>query len=172
MILEQPVRRPSFFKQPFPVAVAALVVGATVATGVPALADGQDPARAHHRAVSVPWVTISSSEYTTAQGGVPQELGNSFGTRTKLLDQYGENTIGAIYSTCTKVEAGPDQLYCTSLLKFGPEKQVTLSVVVPLGDGAAKEFDGTITGGNYAYEGVTGVAHFTLKNGNYEVTFP
>ncbi|MFB8236691.1 hypothetical protein ACFC58_09075 [Kitasatospora purpeofusca] len=166
------MRRPSFFKQPFPVAVAALVVGATVATGVPALADGQDRGGAHHRAVSVPWVTISSSEYTTAQGGVPQELGNSFGTRTKLLDQYGENTIGAIYSTCTKVEAGPDQLYCTSLLKFGPEKQVTLSVVVPLGDGAAKEFDGTITGGNYAYEGVTGVAHFTFKNGNYEVTFP
>ncbi|MGY0459605.1 hypothetical protein ACW14Y_05030 [Kitasatospora sp. cg17-2] len=159
-------------KRTLALVLAGTAFGATVATGVPALADGQDLGGAHHRAVSVPWVTISSSGYTTAQGGVPQELGNSFGTRTTLLDQYGENTIGTIYSTCSKVEAGPDQLYCTSLLKFGPEKQVTLSVVVPLGDGAAKEFDGTITGGNYAYEGVTGVAHFTLKNGNYEVTFP
>ncbi|WP_030394064.1 MULTISPECIES: hypothetical protein [Kitasatospora] len=166
------MRRPSFFKRPLPVAVAALVVGAAAATGVPALADGQNPGGAHRGGASIPWVTISSSGYTTAQGGVPQELGNSFGTRTTLLDQYGENTIGTIYSTCSKVEAGPDQLYCTSLLKYGPEKQVTLSVVVPLGDGAAKEFDGTITGGNYAFEGASGVAHFTLKNGNYEVTFP
>lgn len=152
--------------------LAGTALGAAAAFSAPALASGQGGGGALRAGASIPWITVKASDYTTAQGGVPQELGNSFGTRAAFNDQYNENALGTVYSTCSKVEAGPDQLFCTSLLKFGPQNQVTLSVVVPLGEGAAKEFDGTITGGNYAFEGASGTAHFTLKDGNYEVIFP
>ncbi|WP_033821492.1 hypothetical protein [Kitasatospora sp. MBT63] len=99
-------------------------------------------------------------------------MGNSFGTRAAFNDQWNEKPLGTLYSTCSKVEAGPDQLLCSSVVKYSPDNLVTLSVVVPADEAAAKEFIGTVTGGTGVYQGVTGAAVFELKDGNYQVTFP
>ncbi|MGW6914663.1 hypothetical protein ACWGB8_12725 [Kitasatospora sp. NPDC054939] len=158
-------------KRALALVLAGTMAGAAAALTVPALADSRTPDGGPRagRSAPIPAVIIDSA-FRTSLGGAPQEVGNVFATRAGLTDDEGA-AAGTAYSTCTKVETGPDRVLCHTLLKLGPENQVSLSVLVPTGDGAPKEFDGSVTGGAYAYSGASGTAHFRLEShGSYDLS--
>ncbi|MFF2042557.1 hypothetical protein ACFVVX_19225 [Kitasatospora sp. NPDC058170] len=164
-------------KRALALVLAGTVVGAAAALSVPALADTQAPGGSHRatRAAQVPDLTIDPTG-TSDLGGVPQGIGNAFGSRAVIKASADGNAIGTAYGVCAKDALGDeqDQVICTSILKFDDKNQISLSAVMPVPHEGAKAqlFDAVVTGGSLAYEGLTGEAHFTPRSdGAYDVSF-
>ncbi|MFD4907247.1 hypothetical protein [Kitasatospora purpeofusca] len=170
------MRRPSFFKQPFPVAVAALVVGATVATGVPALADGQDRAdtRRSVRVAVIPDLVIDSVAAPLAGGAVP-EVGVPCTTKATFKAARGSDA-GTAYGLCMKLAVGAeaDDVYCTLQLKFDEGSELAIAVIASIAHEGVKlkQFTGAVTGGTLRFSESNGNANFSAnEDAGYDLMF-
>ncbi|WP_033219507.1 hypothetical protein [Kitasatospora phosalacinea] len=144
--------------------IVALAVGAAavVVAGVPALA-GAATTDAHRAAP--PTVTIDFTG-TNSAGGAANAIGAGFGGTATAKDATGA-TIATVYDQCTKDVISVDSVtaFCTADLVFTSGDQVTFTAVVPIDNPLTakypKKFDGVITGGTGAYQGLTGAVHIT-----------
>ncbi|KJY30116.1 hypothetical protein [Streptomyces sp. NRRL S-495] len=168
--------RPFFFKQPFPVAVAALVVGATAAMGVPALADGQDRADTHRsvRAAVKPDLVIDSVAAPLAGGAIP-DVGVPYATKATFKATRGSDP-GTAYGLCTKMVAGAeaDSVYCTLQLKFDEGSELAIAVLASVAHEGVKlkEFTGSVVGGTLRFADANGNANFSAnEDAGYDLMF-
>ncbi|QKW22463.1 hypothetical protein HUT16_28325 [Kitasatospora sp. NA04385] len=143
--------------------IIALAVGtAAVVAGVPALA-GAATTDAHRAAP--PALTIDFTG-TNSAGGAASAVGAGFGGTATAKDASGA-TVATVYDQCTKdvVTADSVTAFCTADLVFTDGDQVTFTAVVPIDNPLTakypKKFDGVITGGTGAYQGLTGAVHIT-----------
>ncbi|WP_328953396.1 hypothetical protein [Kitasatospora purpeofusca] len=169
-------RRPSFFKQPFPVAVAALLVGATAAMGVPALADGQDRADTHRsvRVAVIPDLVIDGVAAPLA-GGVIPDVGVPYATKAGFKAARGSDT-GTAYGLCTKMVAGAeaDDIYCTLQLKFVEGSELAITVIASVAHEGVKlkQFTGSLVGGTLRFSDAAGNANFSAnEDAGYDLMF-
>ncbi|GAA3023105.1 hypothetical protein GCM10020229_38070 [Kitasatospora albolonga] len=170
------MRRPLFFKQPFPVAVAALVIGATAAMGVPALATGEDRVDTHRsvRVAVIPDLVIDSVATPLAGGAIP-EVGVPYATKATFKAARGSDA-GTAYGLCTKMTVGSDadSVYCTLQLKFDEGSEIAIAVLASVAhEGVTlKQFTGSVIGGTLRFSDSTGNANFSANSdGGYDLMF-
>ncbi|WP_405020823.1 hypothetical protein OHV05_32060 [Kitasatospora sp. NBC_00070] len=172
------MHRPLPTKRTLAFVLAGTVVGAAIALGGPALADGRAPGGSHrtNRAAPPPELIIDAPTSGKVGEGA-QALGNAFGSQVTIKAAKDESVIGTAYSACVTEEIGTeqDQVFCTIVLKFKDENQIALSAVVPVPHEGVKAqtFDAVVTGGSFVYEGISGSAHFEVRKegGGYDLTF-
>ncbi|BAJ31756.1 MULTISPECIES: hypothetical protein [Kitasatospora] len=141
----------------------ALAVGAAaVVAGVPALA-GAATTDAHRAAPPALTIDFTGSN---SLAGAANAVGAGFGGTAAAKDASGAQ-VATVYDQCTKDAVAVDSVtaFCAADLVFTGGDQVTFTAVVPIDNPLTakypKQFDGVITGGTGAYQGLTGAVHLT-----------
>ncbi|WP_042421436.1 allene oxide cyclase barrel-like domain-containing protein [Streptacidiphilus anmyonensis] len=152
-------------------AAAAGVAALALVAGVSGTASA-----AHLRAANVPAMTLDFNG-SNDEAGAANSVGAGFGGTAAVKDTSG-NKIGTAYDMCDKdgINANSVTVFCSGEIVLSNGDQIAVSGVFPIQDPATatypKSFEGVVTGGTGAYEGMTGTAHFTNRSlGVYDVTF-
>ncbi|KDN82187.1 hypothetical protein [Kitasatospora cheerisanensis] len=154
--------------------LVALAIGAAVVAGVPALAGASTTET--HRAATPPTLNLDFSG-TNSEAGAATAVGAGFGGTATMTNAAGTG-IGTAYDMCDKDKLSLNAItaFCTVDLAFVTGDQVTFSAVVPIQDPLTAtypiSFDGVITGGTGAYQGLTGAVHISNTDlGKYNLTW-
>ncbi|MFD8146262.1 hypothetical protein [Streptomyces sp. NPDC059708] len=96
-------------------------------------------------------------------GGTPQ-LGVPYASKGTMTDYQTDAAVGTSYRLCVVEEVGAnyDKHLCTIDFHWNNDNQISVTVLVeaPHAGVEPKDFDGVVTGGGLAYEGVTGIVHY------------
>jgi hypothetical protein len=145
---------------------AAAAATATAAAALALVAGSSAPSvAAQGEAATPPSLTLDFSA-NNDEANVANGVGAGFGGSATVTDASGA-PAGTAYDMCDKDAISLKQVtaFCHADVVFNDGSQIALSVVFPIQDPLTatypKSFDGVITGGTGAYQGLTGAAHFT-----------
>jgi len=97
----------------------------------------------------------------TGLGGITKT-----GTGT-VIDTTGA-TVGAVYQHCDALDSLTGKVYCTDLAVLTSGMQLSTVEAVPNTTTYPTPYEGVITGATQGAEGLTGEAHFVIRNHNQE----
>lgn len=146
---------------------AAAAATATAAAALALVGGSSATATAADEAVTAapPALTLDFSANNN-EANVADGIGAGFGGSATVTDSSGA-AVAKAYDLCDKDGISVQQVtaFCHADIVFNNGDQIALSVVFPIQNPLTatypQSFDGVVTGGTGAYQGLTGAAHFT-----------